>query len=73
MFEKYFALNNESTDSSIEQEKTAVYNDIGALFFSKEKFEEAKKYFLKVLSVDSRHEDARYNLLLANTYLDVIQ
>ncbi|MCL2792151.1 MAG: tetratricopeptide repeat protein [Spirochaetaceae bacterium] len=51
--------------------KAIIYNNIGSLFFEENDFLNAKKYYEKALS-EEEYMLARENLLLANTYLDII-
>ena len=51
--------------------KAVIYNNIGSLFFEESDFLKAKEYFKKALS-EEEYLLARENLVLVNTYLDII-
>ncbi|MDX9799844.1 MAG: tetratricopeptide repeat protein [Spirochaetia bacterium] len=53
-------------------EKAAAYNNIGSVYFSDNLFSKAKEFFNKALSEDNSLEEARDNLALVNTYLEII-
>ncbi len=53
-------------------EKAVIYNNIGSVFFADGFYEKARDYFRKSLSEEKDYEEARQNLLLANTYLGFI-
>ena len=48
-----------------------IHNNRGAVFFDQGSYGEAAECFRKSLSIEQDYEDARQNLLLANTYLDI--
>jgi Tfp pilus assembly protein PilF len=54
-------------------DKSVILNNIGTLYFSDENYSEAKKYFLDALNENSDYTEARQNLALTNTFLDVIR
>ena len=51
--------------------KAVIYNNIGSLFFEENDFLKAKEYFKKALS-EEEYVLARENLVLVNTYIDII-
>ncbi len=53
-------------------DKSVIYNNIGTIYFSEENYAEAKKYYKMALKENSSYTEARQNLALANTFLDVI-
>ncbi|MCL2481671.1 MAG: hypothetical protein FWF38_08170 [Spirochaetaceae bacterium] len=51
--------------------KAIIYNNIGSIFFEENNFPKAKEYYQKSLS-EEECTLARENLLLVNTYIDII-
>ena len=51
--------------------KAVIYNNIGSIFFEENNFPKAKEYFKKALS-EEEYTLARENLVLVNTYMDII-
>jgi len=51
--------------------KAVIYNNIGSIFFEENDFPKAKEYFEKALS-EEEIILARENLVLVNTYMDII-
>jgi len=60
-----------STDTAAKHSRAVIYNNIGSLFFEKNDFLKAKEYYIKAL-LEEEYMLARENLLLVNTYIDVI-
>ena len=61
------ALDNADSNHS----EAVIYNNIGSLFFEENDFLKAKEYYKKSLAKEE-YELARENLLLANTYINII-
>ncbi len=54
------------------EDKSVVYNNIGTIYFSEENYKEAELYFKKALTENRDYTEARQNLALASTFLDII-
>ncbi|MCL2293839.1 MAG: tetratricopeptide repeat protein [Spirochaetes bacterium] len=52
--------------------KAIIYNNIGSLFFAENDFFKAKEYFKKALFEEPENMLAGENLVLVNTYIDII-
>ena len=51
--------------------KAIIYNNIGSLFFDENDFFKAREYYKKALS-EEEYLPARENLILVNSYIDII-
>ena len=69
-YDKALACADENAADS-KHSRAVIYNNIGSLFFEKNDFLKAKEYYKKALS-EEEYMLARENLLLVNTYIDII-